>query len=748
MKNKIIYTSLIFAVIWAFVLLSGVYGQSNIEFTKENFPNQKKDFQKALRLIAKGDKCMDYQLKGKYAEALNYYLEANNFNQNNAMLNYKIGVCYTGSFYKNNSLFFLETAKKLDTSVSKEIDYYLGRAYQYNLHFEKAIESYRHFLSKVPEKDLVYIAPVVEKRIKECEFGKEFLANPNKLIVNNLGSTINSMWDDYSPVVSDNDSVMAFTTRRKMSDIQRINKYDYLYYEDVLFSYKDERNIWTPPVDPGKPINGERNDGCVDISKDGKILTIFKNKNGGNYLFEVIYENEKWSKPIKLSRKINKISSYENSATYSHDRNTIFFTSEDKEGFGGLDIYTSTKDGQGVWSKAVNLGNTINTPYNEDAIYLANDSLLYFSSEGHNSMGDFDVFFSKKVNNEWAEPVNMGYPMNSPGMDMFLFLASNGNAYYASDRQDGAGGMDIYSAKITMSTEEIQEKLNPISLKSQFMDEVSGETVYAFLSVKDAISNSLVYTGNTDSTGINDMLLSSTKEYQMTVSIKDYDKTKAKKIKTTSGTKYTDAFIPENRKNDKVPATVINGRVADDVYNIPVQPLIEVVDMKTNEIVANIIPDTSGRFSVILPSQLDYKFVYKTNNFGHKEVVSVTKDVNYTISIIDGVIIKLENIYFDFDRHNIRSDAIEVLDRHAALFNQHKDWKISINGHTDNMGALKYNYFLSKNRSLAAIDYLAKKGVKRSRMKLRGFGFDKPAISNETEKLRQLNRRVEFKVFK
>ncbi len=739
---------MIFAVIWTSVFVSGLYAQSNIEFIKENFPNQKKDFQKALRLIAKGDKCMDYQLKGKYAEALDYYLEANSFNQNNAMLNYKIGVCYTGSFYKNNSLYFLETAKKLDTSVSKEIDYYLGRAYQYNLSFEKAIESYKLFLSKVPEKDLVYLAPVVEKRIKECEFGKEFLANPNKLIVNNLGSIINSMWDDYSPVVSGNDSVMAYTTRRKISDIQRINNYDYLYYEDVLFSYKDEHNIWTPPVDPGKPINGARNDGSVDISKDGKILTVYKNKNGRQYLFEAIYQDGKWTKPSRLSKKINKMNAYETSATYTHDRNTIFFTSEDKESLGGLDIYTSTKNEQGVWSKAVNLGNTINTIYNEDAIFLANDSLIYFSSEGHNSMGDFDVFFSKKVNNEWTAPINMGYPMNSPGMDMFLFLEDNGNAYYASDRQDGVGGMDIYSAKITMSPDEIQENLNPISLRSQFMDEVSGETVNAILSVKNAINDSLVYAGNTDSTGINDMLLSSTKEYRMSVFIKDFNKTKAKKIKTVSGTKYTDAFLPENRKNDKVPATVIYGRVADDINNIPVQPFIEVVDMKTNEIVASIIPDTSGSFAVVLPSQMDYKFVYKTNEFGHKEIVTVPKDVNYIISIIDGVIIKLENIYFDFDRHSIRSDAIEILDRHAALFNQHKDWKISINGHTDNMGSLKYNYFLSKNRSLAAIDYLVKKGVKRSRMKLRGFGFDKPAISNETEKLRQLNRRVEFKVSK
>jgi OOP family OmpA-OmpF porin len=117
---------------------------------------------------------------------------------------------------------------------------------------------------------------------------------------------------------------------------------------------------------------------------------------------------------------------------------------------------------------------------------------------------------------------------------------------------------------------------------------------------------------------------------------------------------------------------------------------------------------------------------------------------NFTDNMIDGINVRLENIYFDFDQAFIRPDAIEILNRHADLFNRYPKWKILISGHTDNMGSETYNVFLSKKRAKTVADYLVARGVKRSRIKYEGKGFSKPSVANTTEEGRQLNRRCEF----
>ena len=721
--------------------------QNNVAFTKENFPQQKKELRKALRLIKKGDKCFAFRLKGKYSEALDYYLEANNFNPNNALLNYKIGVSYIETYYKNNALIYLENARKLDPAVMPDIDYYLGKALQYNMRFDQATEAYNNFKNQITAKDPEWVTAEVDKRIQECQYGQEFVQNRKRVKVSNLGGDINSMWDDYCPVVSANDSILAFTTRRKGSHGDKLNKYDYLYYENILFTYKDETNEWGIPVDPGKPINQKRNDATSDISADGKTLTIYKNKGGQQFLYETRLSGSVWSKPVKLSKEINKRNAHQSSSTYTSDGNTIYFTSEQKDGFGGLDIYVSNKNADGVWEPARNLGKVLNTPFDEDAVFLFNDSILYFSSRGHNSMGDYDIFFSKLgADGNWIEPVNMGLPLNSPGTDIFLFFNGRGNAYYSSDRQGGAGGLDIYYVRYTMTHDELIAGLNPVDIRSQFVDETTSEAVLASVEVKDVDASRMVARESTDSTGVFDLSLSSGKEYQMSVFMTECDVNLLKPVRSGFGTHYEPAWLPANVKNDTLPATLIQGTVLDQKTLMPVQPAIEILNSTTGAKVATVIPDTNGNYSVSLPSCLEYKFVYMTTGCEHKRVVAQTNQINYSTSDVDGSQIKLENIYFDYDRSSIRADAIEILNRHAELFNQHKNWKIMIDGHTDNMGSLKYNIFLSKERALSAIDYLVKKGVKRNRFRFHAYGYEKPVVPNETPEGRQLNRRVEFRI--
>jgi hypothetical protein len=162
--------------------------------------------------------------------------------------------------------------------------------------------------------------------------------------------------------------------------------------------------------------------------------------------------NDAWTPIIKLNRNINT-RFYESHASVSADGKRLFFTSNREGGQGGLDIYMSELEASGDWGVPVNLGAAVNTAYNEDNPFItANDSVLYFCSEGHNSMGGFDNFKSRKLGDEWKKPENLGYPVNSTDDDKFFQPANNGmNAYYSMKtdykKRDifylGIGGLDV-----------------------------------------------------------------------------------------------------------------------------------------------------------------------------------------------------------------------------------------------------------------------------------------------------------------
>lgn len=713
----------------------------NIDFTLQNFPNQKKELQKAIKTIRKGDALLDMDIKGGYAQALDYYLQANNFNHNNAWLNLKIGICYVKSFYKNLSLPFLLNAYSLDSTISNALFLYMGEAYQYNSQFDKAIKYYKQYRETLTPQELQDEAEWLDKRIKECESGKILTQNPNVSTITNLSDKVNSMWDDYCTVVNGDETILAFTSRRKNTTGGKINSYDLMYYEDIYFTYKGTNGLWSYPENPGKPLNGPTNDATVDISADGKIITVYKNMKGQDVICESQKTDAGWTKPVKLSKQINSKRYHQPSATYSKDRKTIYFVSDKKGGFGGSDIYVSHLNADGSWTEAQNIGNVVNTPYAEDAPCLYDDSTLYFSSRGHNSIGGFDIFATKlRPNGEWTAPVNLGLPLNSAGDDMYLILAQSGDGYFSSDRQGGYGGMDIYHAKFNLQVEDLLANVSPVFMWGYLQDGSTGEGVKANVFVNNTKENRKIHNGQTDSIGQFALSLPSMKTYDMVVHPIECQ-TKDLNVMAQSGTVYTSAYHPENHTT--VPPIVINGKITDEATGTPFQFPIEVIDIKESTVAARAIPDSTGAFSVTLPSATSYRLNITASGCAHKAVTVIQPD-NFTDNMIEGVNVRLENVYFDFDQAFIRPDAIEILNRHADLFNSYPKWKILITGHTDNMGSETYNVFLSKKRAKTVADYLVSRGVKRSRIHYEGRGFSKPSVANTTEEGRQLNRRCEF----
>ncbi len=276
------------------------------------------------------------------------------------------------------------------------------------------------------------------------------MANPVNIKVTNMGVLINSAYADYSPVVSVDESTIYFTSRRLRKDSSNYyikDEYDGKHYDDIYVSYNYD-GTWTEPELIG--INTEGHDAVVNISTDGQTLFTYKDDAGDGNIYSSSLEDEKWSTPIKMGSDINEESA-ETHAHISPDGNFFYFVSDRKNGLGGQDIYVCKKLPNGQWAKAQNVGPTINTPYDEDGVFIHPDGkTMYFSSKGHTSIGGFDIFSSTMDDQGvWSTPISLGYPVNSTDNDVFFVTSTDGKrGYYSSFQEKGFGEKDIYQISL------------------------------------------------------------------------------------------------------------------------------------------------------------------------------------------------------------------------------------------------------------------------------------------------------------
>ena len=338
----------------------------NVEFDKANFPNDKSGFKDARRNLEDGDVLFNRSFNENanvYDQALELYLKANAFNPNNGLLNYKIGVCYLNSAWKDKALTHLEKAFKLNPHVGTNIHYYLGEAYHLNMMWDKAIQEYQTNRSEISPNDVAAIKNL-DKKVAECRNGIELVKNPVLVFIDNVGPEINSSFPDYGPVISADESVLMFTSRRSSSTGG--NVVDGMYFEDIYIS-SGENGKWTVAKNMGKPVNTDGHDAIVGLSPDGQKLFIYLDDKGDGNLYECELKGAAWSKPDKLDNTINTKSSdltkcHESSASISADGKTLYFASSREGSFGEHDIYKSTWDlKKRKWGEAENLGPTINT---------------------------------------------------------------------------------------------------------------------------------------------------------------------------------------------------------------------------------------------------------------------------------------------------------------------------------------------------------------------------------------------------
>jgi len=377
-----------------------------------------------------------------YVSALKIYDNLYKIDSSFPELNYRIGRCMFN--LGSNKLQSVKYFKNASEAGYVEGHYYLARCYHLQMKFNDAIKLYQKYKTSNGKK-LVNNSEI-DRYIDISVQAKEMINNPVDVTIENIGPAINSKYSDYVPLLSADESVLIFTSRRKGSTGSHLDPYNH-YFEDIYISYK-ENGGWTEAKNIGLNINTETHDACVGLSSDGATLIIYrtnKNLTGGDLYWSKL-EGETWKKPIKFGSNINT-EYQEPSASLTADGNKIYFSSNRPGGYGGKDIYRAVRFVNGEWSLPLNLGPTINTPYNEDAPFIHPDGkTLYYSSKGHKTMGGYDIFKSIfEEDSLWSEPENLGYPINTVDDDIYFVLSADGQrGYYSSSKVGGYNGQDIY----------------------------------------------------------------------------------------------------------------------------------------------------------------------------------------------------------------------------------------------------------------------------------------------------------------
>lgn len=384
--------------------------------------------------------------------------------------------------------------------------------------YTTAYNAYKQFLSyKYINPDMKEIA---EKQIKNAEFGINAIKHPQPFNPVNIGNGINSPNDEYFPSITADGETFLFTRKVGLQ-------------EDFYISRK-VNGKWQAAV-PIPEINSAGNEGAPSISADGKMMFFASCINlDGNYgapdrkgygSCDIFYSeniNGKWSKPVNVGPPINT-ANWETQPSFSSDGKTLYFVrgivsrGNVKQG----DIYMSVLDDSGKFSEPIKLGPNINTDEDEESVFIHPDNqTLYFSSNGHIGMGGLDIYMSKRQpDGSWGPAINLGYPINTQNDENSLLVDPSGKlAYFASNRKDGYGGLDIYQFELPQNL-----RPEPITyVKGKVYDYKTQQPLSAYFEIYDLSTQNKIAQSFSDTKGNFLLTLTSGKNYMINVQQKGY----------------------------------------------------------------------------------------------------------------------------------------------------------------------------------------------------------------------------------
>jgi len=668
-----------------------------------------------------------------YIEALNQFTQLYNYKPNDLYYKLMMGICYTyDPAQKQKSIEIIEQVKVTNPEYNL-VNFYLGKAYAVNYDFDKAVNLFNMFLTRATNEDATQKG-MATQMIENCKNAKEILADTIKQnVVENIKYPINSQYSEYVPVISADESVIIFTYRgiksKGAEDIEKSMGAE-AYMEDVFISYK-KNGEWTEPVSIGDNINSKEHDAAIALSVDGHTLFIYKTDGGKNDIYVSHLKGKDWTKPERLRGDVNHNKSWEGSCSLSANGKTLYFASDRDGGLGGRDIYKADKQADGSWKNVVNLGPNVNTAFNDDAPFIHPDNItLFFSSEGHTSIGGYDIFSTISDGfGGFGEPKNLGYPINTIDDNRYFVLSASGKTgYYSGGGVNSIGEQDIFK----IITGKIEKPVLALLLGKVYFDDVpTGSMMSLYKHAEGELEGTFV--SNAESG-----------KYVMALTPGVYEI----EVELESGEIVSDSI----RLNDITEYVVLHKdfRIYSDTN------LIVKNDPSLEELLAAELKKEDKTIDTLFTDNID------------ADIELAPMDAGRTFT--------LNNIEYDFDKSTLRSVSKTELDRLVVILNEHKDIKVEISSHTDakrnvemakrafkqrgevytkeahDKMSKRYNNRLSQRRANSVTNYLIKKGIAKSRLVAKGYGEEKPIADNtnsdgtDNPAGRQKNRRTEFKV--
>ncbi|MCB9233399.1 MAG: OmpA family protein [Bacteroidia bacterium] len=468
----------------------------------------------------------EHLLYEEYEQAIPHVRSLLQEEPGSAYYNFWMGKCLYLTYKKNQALPYFDKTNAINPDVDREFHFYYGLTLHYNLFFERAIEQYRIDLERYTPNSTNYLW--VENRIEQCMYANKLTQRREgrKVRINNMGQAINSPYAEHSPVISANDSLLIYTARRP--DCQGARPEDHFYDEDVYVARRLANGDWAEAMNIGTPVNGKGHDATILLNNKGDKMYLYRHtKDGAFYETKFDTLGKKWREPKKLKKPFNS-KYYEACIAENPGENLIIFSSDRPGGFGGRDLWLSRKDDKGNWSSPENLGSEINTPFDDDAPYIHPDGkTLYFSSNGPNSLGGFDIFVTEydSISEGWLPPLNMGHPVNTPDDDIYFSISSSGKyGYYSSGKEGGYGEKDIYQIKFPYFP--YPRRYFIVELEGLVKDASTLEDINATVVLKERMTGNpldTVYTGR-DSNQFY-FVLEDNAEYELAISADGYEST-------------------------------------------------------------------------------------------------------------------------------------------------------------------------------------------------------------------------------
>ena len=684
-------------LILAISSLTNFLFSQNIEFRNSNFKSDKAGLKIALKNIRIAD---DFRTQAvlnflsmqdafiESESALYYYNKAQNFNPNNADLNYKIASVLLFTNRKEIAKKYLDKATLLSKDLPIEYHFFQGMVWQLEGQYAKAIKSYKYFMSNAKKKIAQEYDFLVKKYLDECVIAPDLLGDPERVWVDNLA--INSEYDDWSPCLSTDGNFLIFTSNRPNQNLMNsIGFFD----QDIYYSNLTGQNFKVSSS--LNELNTLEDDVSGGLSYDGQRLLFFKLEDGNTDVFESKLNGKYWGQPKRKLGEALKGGNTEKDETFaSYDPPDIKIYYITDGGYSGnKDIYFSgvmNKD-RNIWGQGQSAG-VVNTKFQEGSVYIHPDArTMYFSSKGHNSMGGYDIFVSYVDNlGHWGEPINLGYPINTPYDDLFYSANASGKyAYIASNRQGGKGGLDIYK----ISYWGVDKLMN-----SDFENQLIS-------SVASPVSDNVV---------------------AEPISFEERSLTIFK------------GRVLDGVTNDPIEASIdITINKTGDIYTSLSS------NSATGKFLLSLPAGENYGISVAAKGYLFHSENFDLPNGDGFNIVN--KDIKLN-NIQVGSNITLKNVFFNTGKWDVKEDSYSELERLVLLLSDLPELRIEISGHTDNIGNKSYNELLSQRRADAVVRYLVSKGIDKNRLIAKGYGQSIPVATNDTEEGRSTNRRTEFEI--